>query len=54
VIGRDPTFLLIIKMGRDLKKKTMAIEYVFSKISRNNIGNVSKGIYSYIHLEIDV
>jgi len=41
------TFLLIIKMGRDFKNKIVAPEYVFSKISRNNIGNVQEGIYSY-------
>jgi hypothetical protein len=28
----DPTSLLIAKMGKDLKNKTMAIEYAFSKI----------------------
>jgi hypothetical protein len=43
VIGRDFTFLLIIKMGRDLKSKTMAVEYVSSNISRNNVGTCKKG-----------
>ncbi len=41
------TFLLIIKMGRDFKNKTMVTEYVLSKISRNNVGNMQEGIYSY-------
>ncbi len=54
VIGRDPTFLLIIKMGRDFKSKTVVAEYVFSNISRNNVGNVQEGIYSYTGLQIDV
>jgi hypothetical protein len=50
IIGRVLTFLLIIKMGRDLKNKTMAKKYVFSKISRNSVGNVQERIYSYIRL----
>jgi hypothetical protein len=36
-----------MKMGRDLKSKTMAIEYIFSKISRKNVGNMQEGIYNY-------
>jgi len=47
LIVERATFLLIIKMGRDFKNKTMATKYVFSKISRNNVGNVQEGIYSY-------
>jgi hypothetical protein len=30
-------------MGRDLKNKTMATKYAFSKISRGSVGNVKKG-----------
>jgi len=47
LIIEKATFLLIIKMGRDFKNKTMATEYVFSKISRNNVGNIQERIYSY-------
>jgi hypothetical protein len=39
VIGRDLTSLLITKMARDFRNKVMAVECVFSKISRGNIGN---------------
>jgi hypothetical protein len=52
VTRKDPTSLLITMMGKDLKNKTMAVEYVFSKISRGNVGNGQEGIC--ICLQIDI
>ncbi len=39
VIGKDHTSLLSTKMARDLKNKIMAAECVFSKISKDCVGN---------------
>ncbi len=52
VTRRDLTSFFITMMGKDLKNKTMAAKYVFSKISRGNVGNDQKGIC--ICLQIDV
>ncbi len=54
VIRRDPTSLLITKMARDFRNKIMATKYVFSKISRGNVGNGQEGICNCICLQIDV
>jgi hypothetical protein len=54
VTRRDHTFLLITKMARDFKSKIMAIECVFSKISRGNVGNNQKGICNCIYMQINV
>jgi len=51
---RDPTSLLITKMARDFRNKTMATKYVFSKISRGSVGNDQEGICNYICLQINV
>jgi hypothetical protein len=50
----DLTSLLITKIGRDLRNKTMAIEYAFSKISRGSVKNSQEGFCNYICLHIDV
>ncbi len=50
VIRRDSTSLLITKMGKDIKNKTMAVKYAFSKISRGSLGNGQKGICNYIYM----
>jgi hypothetical protein len=37
-------------MGKDIKNKTMAVKYAFSKISRGSLGNGQKGICNYIYM----
>jgi hypothetical protein len=34
-------------MGRDLKNKTMVIEYAVSKISKDSVGNGQEGILTH-------
>jgi hypothetical protein len=54
VIRKDHTSLLSTKMARDFKNKIMLVEYVFSKISMDNVGNGQGGICNCICLLINI
>jgi hypothetical protein len=54
VTKKDHTSLLNTKMARDFRNKIMVAECVFSKISKDNVGNGQEGIYNYIYLHINV
>ncbi len=47
---KDHIFLLSTKMARDFRNKIMATKRVFSKISKDNVGNGQGGICNYIYL----
>ncbi len=54
ITGKDHTSLLSTKMAKDFRNKIMAAEYVFSKISKDCVGNGQRRICNYICLHINV
>ncbi len=51
VIGKDHTSFLSTKTARDFRNKIMAAECVFSKISKDSVGNDQGRIYNYMCLQ---
>jgi len=54
VTRKDHIFLLSTKMARDFRNKIKATKCVFSKISKDSVGNNQEGTCNYIYLHINV